>query len=100
MESAGFDGGVGGEDSDVLAGGAEDFVDKVGNGGFAGGAGDGDEFHVADGVAVVGGEKFGTEALGFFFEGGFLGGLGRIRFGRVLNLRCRRVIHGDSITYF
>ena len=53
MEGGEFDGGVGGEGGGVLAGGAEDFVDEVGDGGFAGGAGDADEFHVADGVAVV-----------------------------------------------
>ncbi len=64
-----FYGRVGGENSDVLAGGAEDFVDKVGSGGFAGGASEADEFHVAEGVTIIRGKKLGVKTSGFCLKG-------------------------------
>ena len=72
LEEAGLDGVVGGENSGGLAGGEEDFVDIVGDGRFAGGAGDADEAEVTGRVAVVGREEFGlgaaeTETLGVRF---------------------------------
>lgn len=65
MEHGGFEGLVGGENGDLFVGGAEDFVDVVGDSGFAGGAGDGDEPHVFNRVAIVGAEELGAEFLGF-----------------------------------
>lgn len=53
MENGGFDCVVRGKNGDWLVSGAEDFMDKMGNGGFASGAGNADEFEVARGVSVV-----------------------------------------------
>ena len=58
----------------MLASRAEDFVDKMGNGGFTGGAGDTDELHVADRVTVVAREKLSLGALALGFERRFFSG--------------------------
>lgn len=84
--------GVGGEDGDVLAGGAENLMHKMGDGGLARGAGDADELHIADGIAIIAREELCAGALGLGFEGGlfffcflfWFRGLGRLRFHEVI----------------
>ena len=49
-------------------GGEEDVVDKVGDGVFAGSAGDGDDAEIFGGVAVIDGGSLGFGFLEFWFE--------------------------------
>ncbi len=81
VESGEFDWVVGSEDGDMLAGGMEDFVNKMSDRGFSGGAGDADEFHVANRVAVISRKKFGASPLGLDFQAGFCGFLVGLRVG-------------------
>lgn len=53
MKDGGFEGLFASENGNLLAGGAKDFVDVVSNGSLAGGAGDGDKFHIFDRIAIV-----------------------------------------------
>lgn len=72
VESGEFNRAVRGEDGDMLAGGAKNFVDEVSDGGFAGSASDTNELHVADRVAIVVRQEFGAGALEFGLNGRFL----------------------------
>ena len=53
MKDRGFYRGVGGEDGNVLASGAEDFVNEVGDSGLSGGPSNADEFHVANRATII-----------------------------------------------
>ena len=55
----------------MFAGGFEDFVGKMSNSAFARSAGDADELHVTDRIAIVAAEEPGTGVLGFCSERGF-----------------------------
>lgn len=73
VESADLDLLVGGENGDLLLGGFENLVDKVGDDGLPCRAGDADEFHIFDRVAIISIKQAGFEFATFF--GGF-GGIG------------------------
>ena len=90
VEDGGLDRGVGSEDSDVLAGGAKNLVNEVCNNAFAGGAGNANELHIADGVAIITRQKLSMGALEFRLKGRFLFRFGFIRGGL-------RVIHHEVI---
>ena len=65
VEHAGIEFVVGGENGNMFARSAEDFVEEVGGDGLAGRASYTDEFHITDGVAIVAAEEFGTGFLEF-----------------------------------
>ena len=76
----------------MLTSGAKNLMDKVGNGRFASGAGDGDEFEIANRIAVIGREKASLGALRFGPKGSFW------LFGCFFLICCVRIlIHRDSI---
>lgn len=53
MKNGGFDRFFRGKNSNVLAGDVENLMDKMSYSGFAGGAGNADNFEVASGIAIV-----------------------------------------------
>ena len=80
VESGNFNRVVRCEGSDVLPGGAKNFVNKVRDDCFAGGASDADELHIANRVAIIARQELRTSTLEFRFNGRFLfrfGFLGR-----------------------
>lgn len=53
MQNSRFDVMIGSENRDGLAGGAEDFVNEMRNGRFAGRASDANDLEIASGMAIV-----------------------------------------------